>query len=169
MIGSDQAKAAARRAMEVVLARRDRMLHPWLTAGLGEPLLVTTPDRRPAYWIVPVERSESVLGAIEIGLDGQLRGELLFYSDAESLAGCPKVVTGLTAEEALERAGDILAQHAGAELLPAAWVLDDVRQRPAWMLEVRQGGRWVSRVFVTVGEVWERRPNHAPPEPGIRG
>jgi hypothetical protein len=109
------------------------------------------------------------LGSIEIGLGGQLRGESLFYSDPERLAACPKVVTGLTAEEALEHAGDILARHAGAELLPPAWVLDDSRQRPAWMLEVRKGGRWVSRVFVTVGEVREASPDDAPREPGTRG
>ena len=49
------------------------------------------------------------------------------------------------------------------------WVHDGARSRVAWMFEVRSEGRIVSRVFVTPGYVYERKPEESAERPGLRG
>ena len=142
---------------------------PWQGAQVGESLLVRTTERDPLFWLGPVEIPGSVLGAIEIGLDGSLRGQMIFYTSPETLAGCPQTVTRNTAEEALEEASNLLARYPGAAVSGPIYVREDLRQELAWMIEVSRSGKILSRIFVTPGYVWERRPEEPLPPPGMRG
>jgi hypothetical protein len=149
--------------------RTDAMSVPWRAASLGEPFVVHTVERQPSFWLVPVLRGGSVLGSIEIGPDGALWGQSFFYTSPDSLEDCPAVVSRIPAGEARALSAPLLARYPGAEASPPLYVHDGPRNRLAWMLEVTRAGELLSRVFVTPGHAWERRPGEPPPEPGVRG
>jgi len=130
---------------------------------------VRTTERDPFSWLIPVEIPGSVLGAIELGLDGSLWGQMIFYTSPETLAECPRTVTRNTAEEALAKASPLLVQYTEADVSEPIYVREDLRQALAWMIEVSRSGKILTRIFVTPGYVWERRPEEPLPPPGMRG
>jgi hypothetical protein len=166
---SSEAREAARGALAMLEMRADAMSMPWRAASLGQPFLVHTVQREPSFWLVPVVRGPSVLGSVEIGPDGALWGQSFFYVSPDSLADCPTVVTRISAQEARALAAPLIARYPGAEASPPLYVHDGPRNRLAWMIEVTRAGELLSRIFVTPGHAWERRPGDTPPQPGVRG
>lgn len=136
---------------------------------MGEPFLVSTIERRPSFWIAPVLLGQRVLGTIEIGLGGELRGESLFYSSPDAVEECPTVATRINATEALEQAARFIERYRDAEIAAPVYIHDALRGRLAWMIEVTRGGELLSRIFATPGYAWEWKPGGPPDEPGVRG
>ncbi len=152
-----------------ILQQADAMLKPWRDAVVGDPVLVRTVELDPSYWIVPVVRYGQVLGYIDVGPRGQVLGYAYLYRSPDDLSPCPPVVTRLSAEEAYKQAEEILSTYPDAEFTDPVFVHDGPRNRLAWMIEVRVGGELATRVFVTPGYVYQRKPEEKPPPPGWRG
>lgn len=169
MISSSQARAIAQTYLFHFLRQPDPMLRPWREAVLGDPLLVRTVDLEPSHWIVPVLFHGSVLGGVEVTLDGRVAGHSYFYRNPEDLSVCPAVTTRISSQEALQQAEGILSTYVGAEFSEPVFVFNGFRDRLAWMIQVRMGGKLVSRVFVTPGYVYERRAGKEHPPTGWRG
>ncbi len=162
-------RSVARRAIDEVKARGGAMAVPWTAATLGEPFLVLTLERQPSFWIAPVMLEDRVLGTIEIGLDGGVRGESFFYSSPDAIAQCPRVATRISAAEALELAAPLITNYQDAEISEPTYVHDTERGRLAWMIEIKRGSQLLSRVFATPGYAWEWRPTDPAAVPGVRG
>ncbi|WP_436498834.1 hypothetical protein [Actinokineospora sp. HUAS TT18] len=128
MIDADAARAAAEQR-RTVAARSEP---GWAAAHAGEPQLVHTVEGRPSYWVCPIVDAGGLRGFVRVTGDGKVAAHGTF-------GGAPSVVTGITAEEAVE-----IARHgtpAGAEIGAPLYVHDGPPGREAWRVEVRAGGR----------------------------
>ena len=106
--------------------QRDSMLKNWKKAVLGEPFLVRDLELEPAFWIVPVNLDERVLGHINLSLDGGLMGHVYFHVTPDDLKSLPSVVTRLSASEALDQALVFVATR-DVELGDPVYVFDELR------------------------------------------
>jgi len=119
--------------------------------------------------MTPVLLGQRVIGTIEIGLEGRVRGESFFYSSPDAVDKCPAVVTRINAAEALEQASPLLERYREADIAAPVYVLDAEHGRLAWMIEVTRWGELLSRIFATPGYAWEWKPGGPPGKPGVRG
>ena len=145
------------------------MLKPWRNATVGNPKLVRTQDLNPSYWIVPIHQNGIVLGRIDISLEGNMMGYAYFYQNPNDLSVCPSTVTRLTREDAIQQVQTILDTYIDAEFSEPIFVFDNQRNRLAWMIEVRKQGELISRIFVTLGDIYQRDSDEEPPPKGLRG
>lgn len=144
------------------------MLYPWREAEIGEPLIVRTVDLEHSFWIVPVNLEGKVLGQIEVDKDGKILGHSYFYHSLDYQSMCPTVVTRISSEEAYLQAESIMKKYQNAEFSEPLYVHDGARSRLAWMIEVRFRDKLESRIFVTPGYVYQRKPGETR-ETGLRG
>jgi hypothetical protein len=168
-ISASRAKAVASSYLQRQSREPEPRFLPWLDADLGEPLLVQTVDLEPSHWVIPVTLGQKTLGRISVSKEGRAMGHAYFYTDPDDLSVCPSVVTRVGREEALRQADERLRAHAGAEISDPVYVLDDHRDRLAWMISILREGEIVSRIFVAPGYVYEREAGVRPRRPGIRG
>ena len=107
---------ATARARSQQLARQDALFASWAEAVVGEPVLVHDIAGAPSYWLVPIERVDRAIGFVRVNMDGRASAAGALYRDPERLDEAPQVVTGITADEARERAASEAAPGAVIDL-----------------------------------------------------
>ena len=169
MISESEVRIIAKEILVNLIQLPDRMLEPWRSADIGEPRLVYTQNLDPSHWTIPVQLRAKVLGRIDISLEGIMMGHAYFYQNPNNLDICPSTVTRITREEAIQQAQSILDAFIDAEFSEPIFVVDKQKNQLAWMIEVRIRRRLTSRVFVTLGYVYQRDIDEGPPPKGVRG
>jgi hypothetical protein len=145
----------ARRAADGERARaaeRDSQFAPWAGASVGEPVLVSTLSGEPSYWTVPVAREGRVIGFVRVSGTAQVMAAGAFYRDPLHLSGCPAVVTGITAQEALRLAATAAEVNEDAVDAPS-YVHDGPPGREAWLVRVRTSGQHKDLLVTAAGAV----------------
>jgi len=66
LVDPDAARAAARREIETGPQQDDPQFRAWRGAAPGEPRLVHDPRGDPSYWLVPVQRKGTTIGAVRV-------------------------------------------------------------------------------------------------------
>lgn len=117
-------------------------------------MLVHTVTGRPSYWLVPVEREERAIGFVRVTLEGAAVASGAYYRDPARLDTAPRVVTGITAEEARGRAA--AAAGAQAVLDEPVFVHDGPPGREAWLVVARRPDGTARSLFVTAAGWYER-------------
>lgn len=169
LISDSEARTIAEEIHANLIQLPDQMLGPWRNADVGNPLLVYTVNRNPSHWTVPIQYNGVVLGRIDISLEGLMMGHSYFYQNPNDLSVCPSTVTRLTRNDAIQQAQTILETYIDAEFSEPVFVIDNQRNQLAWMIEVREQEELVSRVFVTLGYIYQRDPGEEPQPKGLRG
>ncbi len=157
MIEADDVRAVASAALRGAVVRVDPQFAAFVSASIGEPVLVHDLSGRPSYWLAPVRLQERVIGFVRVLLDGRVVAVGSLCRDpARLLQDCPEVVTGITEDEAARRAGAHRDAAAGEVARPPVNVHDGPPGREAWLVAVRVPngpGRWI---FVTRYGTYER-------------
>jgi hypothetical protein len=146
-------RATARERVQQ-LARQDALFASWAEAVVGEPVLVHDIAGAPSYWLVPIERVDRAIGFVRVNMDGRASAAGALYRDPERLDEAPQVVTGITADEARERAASEAAP--GAVIDDPVYVHDGPPGREAWLVRVRAADGTTRALFVGPGGVYER-------------
>ena len=126
---------------------------------VGSPVLARTPERDPAFWLVPLISGGMVCGLARVDLAGRV-----------AQVG----VLGAPIEPAFFEAppDDVLGEIRGAHpeaTLPVPQLSYDVSPlRWAWRVEIEQCGQVQSVAYVTPGG-WYERPAGATHRPGYEG
>ncbi|WP_127996368.1 hypothetical protein [Piscinibacter defluvii] len=156
MITAARARAVADDGLRALRGEGDALLAPWPDAAMGDAVLVHALDGAPSYWLVPMVVRGRAVGFARVGADAQLIAIGVTCRSAQALDACPADVTGLSADEALER---VRAQgHLAVGEVPGAvrYVHDGPVGREAWLVETRRGGAACRWFFVTPAGHYDR-------------
>jgi hypothetical protein len=162
--------ANAQQALEKLLQQAiDQKIFVWASAKMSEPLMVRSAALEPAFWIVPFEHDNAVLGYIELDLRGQYTGHTYFYEDPGDLSTCPSLVTRISSKDASRMATDVFRQYENCVFEKPAFVFYKSHNKLVWMIEVKNENQVISRIFVTPTDIYERTTEDGVPPPGVRG
>lgn len=156
MIEAQDARNVAIAALRALQSERDPLLRPWGELAVGGPVLVHDVAGPPSYWLVPLVAHNRAIGFVRIGGKGQIMAIGVFRRTMSEIAGCPTVVTGISAEEAAELArakGGLGLDEVAA---PPRFVHDGPPGREVWLVETSRGGRRYRWLFVSSGGLYER-------------
>jgi hypothetical protein len=117
-------------------------------------VLVRTVTGEPSYWLVPVEHAERAIGFVRVTLEGDAVASGAYYRDPARLDTAPRVVTGITADEARGQAA--AAVGAEAVLDEPVFVHDGPPGREAWLIRARRPDGTARSLFVTSAGWYER-------------
>ena len=151
--GDRSAVRAIAEQESVRLAATDPTLSHWRNAVAGAPVLVHTLTGSPSYWLVPIEAADAargnsrqpILGFIRVALNGRVAA-------AGRMGGRPRVVTGITEEEARTAAAKAAP---GAEIGVPLFVHDGPPGREAWRVNVTLPTGAQRTLLITTGGVSE--------------
>jgi hypothetical protein len=152
VIDAAAAEAAASAALAALVRQRDAMLLPWGEVGTGAPVRVHTPEGAPSYWLVPLVAAARVIGFARVGATGEVAAIGITCRTPGRIEACPRLVTVLSASEALARVRLVPGETARTP----RYVHDGPPGREAWLIETERGGlphRWI---FVTEGGTYDR-------------
>lgn len=152
MIGAAAAVASAAAALAVLVRQRDAMLAPWGDVTTGEPVMVETPEGAPAYWLVPLVAASRAIGFARVDAAGRVAAIGVTCRTPGRVQDCPRLVTGLSAAEALAAA----PLEPGEAASPPRYVHDGPPGREAWLIATRRAGRPHRWIFVTAGGAYAR-------------
>jgi hypothetical protein len=152
MVDAGVAQTVARREIEVGPQQSDPQFSSWNGATAGEPQLVHDLDGLAAYWLVPVQQKEAVVGAVRVLADGRTAASIAYRGVSNLLtmdrAEILKDARALINESDGERSGEVLLVHDGPP------------GREAWRVEVILTGEIVRWIFVTSGGTYQRMSTH---------
>jgi hypothetical protein len=137
-----------------------RFYGPWIGAQFEEPLLFHNRDGQPAYWKFAVRRGDRIIGYVDV--DAQRMVLVRFgwlYTDPNDLSRCPqRFPDPATAEEAMDRAQEILARYPDTTIDTP--FLYGVGGREVWLIRVYRNGEAIAWVSVSVwgGRIWQIPP-----------
>lgn len=151
MIAAGAAQDAATASLDDLLAAGDPMFASWPRPSAGMPVTVHDVTGAAAYWLVPLEARDRVIGAARVDARGRVMTIGVTCRTPQRIVDCPRVVTGLTAEEAAARACSEAALEAGETPSPPRFVHDGPPGREAWLVETSRGGRPYRWIMVTPG------------------
>jgi hypothetical protein len=152
VIDAAAAEAAASSALAALVRQRDAMLLPWGEVGTGTPVLVHTPEGAPAYWLVPLVAAARAIGFARVDQAGAVAAIGITCRTPGRVEACPRLVTVLSASEALARA----KLRPGETARPPRYVHDGPPGREAWLIETERGGRPHRWIFVTAAGAYDR-------------
>jgi len=155
-IGRNAAKGKAAGELVQLHLNDDPAFAPWNGAQLGEPVIVKTVLGANSYWLVPVELNDRVIGFVRVMGNGTVAAVGTLYREPEHLNNCPSVVTGITAEEALNKIEDMVNTGQGELTGIPVFVHDGPPGREAWLVEVTAAGKPARWIFVTPAFVYGR-------------
>jgi hypothetical protein len=153
LVDADAARAAARRAIENGPHQDDPQFRAWSGTAPGEPRLVHDPRGHPAYWLVPVQRQGTTIGAVRVLASGRPAALIAYRPGSDLLA--------LNRPEILEQAGSAIAEYRDARAGAVLLVHDGPPGREAWRVEVLRDERVLGWIFVTPGGIYQRAPPSA--------
>lgn len=168
-ITATEAKHISQKYIDYLKLDPEPLFKPWLKSSLGKPLLVYSDALEPLNWMIPVMIKERVIGNVMVGIDGSLMGHTYYYKKIDELSKCPKQVTWISSEDAVSAAENILKKYRDAQFSKPVYVFDTKRSKHAWMIEVLVKKTVTSRIFIEMGNVYERKKDEKPKPPGIRG
>ena len=151
MVDADAARAAARCAIENGPHQDDPQFRAWRGIAPGEPRLVHDPVGQPAYWLVPVQRQGSTIGAVRVLASGRVAALIAHRTGSDLLA--------LNRAEILEQAGSAIAEYRGERAGAVLLVHDGPPGREAWRVEVLRDDRVLRWIFVTPSGIYQRSPH----------
>ena len=156
MIAAKEATRIARLEANDIAQSGDSLFALWCNASIGEPVLVHDLQRRPLYWLVPVQLGDRVGGFVRVLSSGRVSATGALYADPTCLGTLPPTVTGIEKHEAARRAADRVRTDRGETAREPLFVSDGAPGREAWLVEVVEQDmprRWI---FVTPRFVYER-------------
>jgi hypothetical protein len=154
-IGMDGACKLAQEAVRRESEDGGRIFAAWKDASLGGPVLVLTVHREPSYWLVPVEVRGAVMGFVRVLGDGRVAHVGSFSPSPDIVRKLPEV-TGITQEEAAEKAYELIRIDQGESPTPPVFVHDGPIGREAWLVEVLKDEKPHRWIFVTPSFAYER-------------
>ena len=150
MIDADAARASAVRELESGPQNDDDQFATWRGATVGEPQLVHDELGQPGYWLVPIERQGTAVGAIRILSSGRAAASIAYRAGSNVLELTParvlELAASVVADDRLEQLGEVLLVHDGPP------------GREAWRVELRVAGKLQRWIFVTPGGIYQRSP-----------
>ena len=155
-IQSDQAREAARLELAQMRPYDDPLFAPWEEAQLGRPVLVRTVFGQKSYWLVPAIIRDRAVGFVRVLGDGRAAAVGAFCQDPSRLDMCPSVVTGITAQDALDMAKGRISPSRGESASAPVFVHDGPQGREAWLVEVKVAEKPTRWMFVTPGGIYDR-------------
>lgn len=161
----DVRRAAGERARAV--AGQDPLFELWARSTVGEPVLVRTVTGDPSYWVVPIEFEERAIGFVRVTREGKAVAAGALYREPGRPETAPAAVTGITADDARERAADVLEDD--VVVGDPVYVHDGPPGREAWLISARARDGATRRLFVTAGGCYERSPDAAGSAAGLEG
>jgi len=123
---------------------------------VGHPVIVKNLLKRPSYWLVPININQYVAGFIRIHLSSKIISVGTFYRDPGTIKNCPKVVTRITATEALRIAKEKISPKLGETAEDPIFVHDGPIGRETWLIEVIKNDTPIRWIFVTSDGTYER-------------
>ena len=153
LVDPDAARAAARREIETGPHQDDPQFRAWRGAAPGEPRLVHDPRGHPAYWLVPVQRKGTTIGAVRVLASGRAAAFIAYRTGSDLLT--------LNSTEILEQARSAIAEHRGERPGAVLLVHDGPPGREAWRVEVLRDDRVLRWIFVTPSGIYQRAPPSA--------
>lgn len=123
---------------------------------MGHPVIVKNLLKRPSYWLVPININQHVAGFIRIHLSSKIISVGTFYRDSGTIKNCPKVVTRITATEALRIAKEKISPKLGETAEDPIFVHDGPIGRETWLIEVIKNDTPIRWIFVNSDGTYER-------------
>ena len=156
MIHAEEALDIARAQATELISSGDPLFGLWTKGKWGDPVIVHDVFGNPSYWLVPLHVDAYVVGFVRVSAAGKMLAAGTFCRDPQKLITCPKVVTGLSLEEAQDMLlKDIKlapGENAGAPL----FVHDGPEGREAWSVTTMLDGKPHRWVFITPGGTYQR-------------
>jgi len=154
MISAEDARTMARRTVAALCLEHDDLLATKVT--VGAPVSVHDVAGPPSYWLVPLLAHERAAGFVRVDRDGQTMAVGRFGGSADETAARPGIVTGLSADEAAERART--DGRLAADEVPGTprFVHDGPPGREVWLVETSRAGRPNRWLFISAAGLYER-------------
>ena len=156
MIRKEKAQNIAEQEVKSALVSCDSPLAPWTNTVVGEPVLVHDLNLLPSYWLVPVTVVDRTIGFVRILGNGRVFAIGTFGDHPDQLKKCPKVVTGISADEARRLVADSVQITQEESVAEPVFVHDGPIGRETWLVIISRRKQPLRWVFVTRGGYYER-------------
>lgn len=156
MIDAEKALTIAQAHTASFVQSTDLLFGSWANGHWETPVLVCTVLGHPSYWLASVRLQGVVIGFVRVSGKGRVMATGTFCRDHRNLATCPKVVTGISDEEAQQKLAGNIVLEPGEEPGPPLFVHDGPEGREAWMVTTilhKKPKRWI---FITAGGTYQR-------------
>ncbi len=164
-VGRAELRARLGIALHILTANDPQLYAPWIGAQMEEPLAFHNQNGELVYWKFLFRRGDRIIGFVDIDAQSMiLRGHGSFYIDPNDssrlnpndLSRCPqRFPDPLTAEEALDRARDLLSARYPGAAVDTPFLFG----RPEfWLIRVRHGEEVIAWIVVWEETVWELPP-----------
>jgi hypothetical protein len=156
MIDGDAARRAALSTLQGMQREGDQLFQPWGKLSAGAPVLVHDVAGTPSYWLVPLVARDRAVAFARVDARGRTMAIGSNCRTPEDISTCPRVVTGISAEEAVARV------HAEGRLVPGETVVqtqyvhDGPPGREVWLVVTMLDGRPKRWLFVSRAGLYER-------------
>lgn len=118
----------------------------------GEPVLVQSPDARPAFWLVPFEVGDRACGVAHVDLSGRVVQVSRFGGGATDRASWPDA--GFFRQPPPRVLEEVRTRHPDVSASDAMLSYDDVPAKWAWRIVV--GGPRRAVAYITPGGWYEK-------------
>lgn len=156
MIDAEKALTIAKAQAASLLNSTDPLFVLWAQGNWGAPVLVCNIFSRPSYWLVPIRIEDYVVGFVRVSGFGLIMAVGTFCRDPRKLVTCPKVVTGIRAEEAQQKLIDSIDLELGEETGNPLFVHDGPEGREVWMVTTTLNNKPNRWIFITGGGTYQR-------------
>jgi hypothetical protein len=156
MLSKENIIALASEELHNVSSQKRPPFDIWPEVEVGAPVLVHDVGGTPSYWLVPYRNGDLVIGFCRIRTSGRLFAVGSFCHKHRQMLECPREVTGITTEEALQiiNENDLLA--ANEQNSNPVFVHDGPVGREAWLVVVSKNGHPARWIFVSAAGYYER-------------
>ncbi|MFB0547148.1 MAG: hypothetical protein ACETWB_09575 [Anaerolineae bacterium] len=153
-----KAKWRARLCSIPFIIDEPRLHRLWMGARLEGPLMFHNQDGELDHWRFLSRRGDRIIGYVDIDAQSMVLLRFgWFYSDPNDLSPCPQHFPDPpTAEEAMDRAQDLLARYPDATVDTP--FLYGVGGPYFWLIRVRRNGEVIASIKVWGERVWEIPP-----------
>jgi hypothetical protein len=156
MIDAEAALRAAVATLQGMQREGDPLLRPWGKLSPAAPVLVHDVAGTPSYWLVPFVARDRAVAFARVDKRGRTMAIGSACRTPGDIASCPRVVTGITAEEAVARVRAEGRLAPGEAIAETRYVHDGPPGREVWLVATTLDGRPNRWLFVSRAGVYER-------------
>lgn len=154
-ISSKDAHKVAKSRFELTLNDGIPVGYYWEDGKVGTPILVKNMYEQPAYWKVPVEYENRIIGYVDVRGGGNVPRFGGYYQNPVNLENSILRVPEMTPDYVKNMAKNVTANYSNYKIDEPILTYEDTEGHDAWMINVRNSEGVVSRIYVTPKHVSE--------------
>ena len=154
-ISSEDAHKVAKSHFELTLSDGIPVGYYWEDGKVGTPILVKNVYEQPAYWKVPVEYENRIIGYVDVSGGGNVPRFGGYYQNPVNLEDSILRVPEMTPDYVKNMAKNVTANYSNYKIDEPILTYEDIEAHDAWMINVRNSEGVVSRIYITPAHVSE--------------